>query len=118
MSFRKLSLLSRYVDVDFVRKSVRAISRCAIKVEQASERCASTLLGLSELIRSGSYCCYQGKLIIFNKTSGKGSILNPITIKCSVTALYSLQDTLSSVLVMIDSRKTFVAPNNGTTFLC
>lgn len=34
------------VDVDFVRKSVRAIGRCAIKVEQASERCVSTLLDL------------------------------------------------------------------------
>ena len=40
---------SRYateVDVDFVRKSVRAIGRCAIKVEPAAERCVSTLLDL------------------------------------------------------------------------
>ncbi len=34
------------VDVDFVRKAVRAIGRCAIKVEQAAERCVSTLLDL------------------------------------------------------------------------
>ncbi|XP_012944461.1 AP-1 complex subunit beta-1 [Aplysia californica] len=34
------------VDVDFVRKSVRAIGRCAIKVEEAAERCVSTLLDL------------------------------------------------------------------------
>jgi vesicle coat complex subunit len=34
------------VDVDFVRKSVRAIGRCAIKVELAAERCVSTLLDL------------------------------------------------------------------------
>ncbi len=34
------------VDVDFVRKSVRAIDRCAIKVEQAAERCVSTLIDL------------------------------------------------------------------------
>ncbi|PIK50628.1 putative AP-1 complex subunit beta-1 [Apostichopus japonicus] len=34
------------VDVDFVRKSVRAIGRCAIKVEQSAERCVSTLLDL------------------------------------------------------------------------
>lgn len=34
------------VDVDFVRKSVRAIGRCAIKVEPAAERCVSTLLDL------------------------------------------------------------------------
>ena len=32
--------------MDFVRKSVRAIGRCAIKVEQAAERCVSTLLDL------------------------------------------------------------------------
>ena len=42
-------LIFRYateVDVDFVRKSVRAIGRCAIKVEQSAERCVSTLLDL------------------------------------------------------------------------
>ncbi|CAJ0580989.1 unnamed protein product, partial [Mesorhabditis spiculigera] len=44
-----LSELKEYateVDVDFVRKSVRAIGRCAIKVEQSSERCVQTLLEL------------------------------------------------------------------------
>lgn len=42
-------LYSRYateVDVDFVRKAVRAIGRCAIKVETSAERCVSTLLDL------------------------------------------------------------------------
>jgi vesicle coat complex subunit len=34
------------VDVDFVRKSVRAIGRCAIKVEQAAEKCVATLIEL------------------------------------------------------------------------
>lgn len=32
--------------MDFVRKAVRAIGRCAIKVEQSAERCVSTLLDL------------------------------------------------------------------------
>ena len=44
-----LLVFARYateVDVDFVRKSVRAIGRCAIKVEEAAERCVSTLLDL------------------------------------------------------------------------
>merc|ERR1739838_855953 len=44
-----LSELKEYateVDVDFVRKSVRAIGGCAIKVEQSAERCVSTLLDL------------------------------------------------------------------------
>ncbi|XP_065176456.1 AP-1 complex subunit beta-1-like [Sycon ciliatum] len=34
------------VDVDFVRKSVRAIGRCAIKVESEAERAVQTLLDL------------------------------------------------------------------------
>ena len=42
MSFR----YATEVDVDFVRKSVRAIGRCAIKVEQSAERCVSTLIDL------------------------------------------------------------------------
>ncbi|XP_040579652.1 AP-2 complex subunit beta [Lepeophtheirus salmonis] len=44
-----LSELKEYateVDIDFVRKSVRAIGRCAIKVEQSAEKCVSTLLDL------------------------------------------------------------------------
>lgn len=34
------------VDVDFVRKSVRCIGRCAIKLEKAAERCITSLLEL------------------------------------------------------------------------
>jgi len=34
------------VDVDFVRKAVRAIGRCAIKVENSAERCVQTLIDL------------------------------------------------------------------------
>jgi len=44
-----LSELKEYateVDVDFVRKAVRAIGRCAILIESAAERCTSVLLEL------------------------------------------------------------------------
>jgi AP-1 complex subunit beta-1 len=34
------------VDVDFVRRSVRAIGRCAIKLDSAAERCITVLLDL------------------------------------------------------------------------
>ena len=34
------------VDVDFVRRSVRAIGRCAIKLDKATERCINVLLDL------------------------------------------------------------------------
>ncbi len=49
LNYNMWIFVARYateVDVDFVRKSVRAIGRCAIKVEQAAERCVSTLLDL------------------------------------------------------------------------
>jgi AP-1 complex subunit beta-1 len=36
------------VDVDFVRKSVRAIGRCAIGIESAAERCVNVLVELIE----------------------------------------------------------------------
>ncbi|CAG8465681.1 6856_t:CDS:10 [Acaulospora morrowiae] len=44
-----LSELKEYaseVDVDFVRKSIRAIGQCAIKIDEASERCINVLLDL------------------------------------------------------------------------
>lgn len=34
------------VDVDFVRKAVRAIGQCGIKIEEAAERCVNVLLDL------------------------------------------------------------------------
>ncbi|KAK9045946.1 hypothetical protein V6N11_051849 [Hibiscus sabdariffa] len=37
------------VDVDFVRKAVRAIGRCAIKLDRAAERCISVLLELIKI---------------------------------------------------------------------
>lgn len=36
------------VDVDFVRKAVRAIGQAAIKIESAAERCVSVLMDLIE----------------------------------------------------------------------
>jgi vesicle coat complex subunit len=34
------------VDVDFVRKSVKAIGQCAIKIESAADRCVNVLMDL------------------------------------------------------------------------
>jgi AP-1 complex subunit beta-1 len=34
------------VDVDFVRKSVKAIGQAAIKIEEGAERCVNVLLDL------------------------------------------------------------------------
>lgn len=51
-SFQVLLEFKEYateVDVDFVRKAVRAIGRCAIKLERAAERCISVLLELIKI---------------------------------------------------------------------
>jgi len=34
------------VDVDFVRRAIRCIGRCAIKIDKAAERCIRVLLDL------------------------------------------------------------------------
>merc|ERR1719397_2106588 len=50
------------VDVEFVRKSVRAIGRCAIKLDSAAERCVKTLL---ELVKTKvSYVVQEAIIVI------------------------------------------------------
>ncbi|KAI8367849.1 adaptin N terminal region-domain-containing protein [Choanephora cucurbitarum] len=60
-----LSELREYaneVDVDFVRKSVHAIGRCAIKIDEAAERCINVLL---DLINTGvSYVVQEAIVVI------------------------------------------------------
>ncbi|KAI8646883.1 adaptin N terminal region-domain-containing protein [Parasitella parasitica] len=60
-----LSELKEYaneVDVEFVRKSVHAIGRCAIKIDEAAERCINVLL---DLINTGvSYVVQEAIVVI------------------------------------------------------
>lgn len=49
------------VDVDFVRRSVRAIGRCAIKLERAAERCINVLL---ELIQTKVNYVVQESIVV------------------------------------------------------
>jgi len=59
------SYMIRYateVDVEFVRKAVLAIGRCAIKLEKASEKCIHVLL---DLIKTGvNYVVQQAVIVI------------------------------------------------------
>jgi len=50
------------VDVEFVRKSVRAIGRCAIKLESAAENCVRTLLELIDT--KVSYVVQEAVIVI------------------------------------------------------
>ena len=56
------------VDVDFVRKAVRAVGQVAIKIEAAAERCVTVLMGLIET--RVSYVVQEAVIVI------KVSILN------------------------------------------
>lgn len=61
--------ITRYaseVDVDFVRKAVRAVGQAAIKIESAAERCVSVLMELIET--RVSYVVQEAVIVI--KVSG------------------------------------------------
>jgi vesicle coat complex subunit len=58
------------VDVDFVRKSVRAIGRCAIKIEEASERCINVLL---DLINTGINYVVQEAIVVIKASEIAGT---------------------------------------------
>ncbi|CAL8072136.1 unnamed protein product [Calicophoron daubneyi] len=57
----ELKEYAKEVDVDFVRKAVRAIGRCAIKIQSAAERCVSTLI---ELIQTKVNYVVQEAIIV------------------------------------------------------
>jgi AP-1 complex subunit beta-1 len=63
---------SSEVDVEFVRKSVRSIGRCAIKIENATQKCVDLLI---ELIQTKiNYIVQEGIIVIkdiFRKYPGK-----------------------------------------------
>ena len=76
-----LHLSVRYsteVDVDFVRKAVRAIGRCAIKVESAAERCVATLV---ELIQTKVTYVVQEAVIVIK-------VALPVLCVCSNVLYY------------------------------
>ena len=62
---RLCEMSARYateIDVDFVRKSVRAIGICAVKIERAADRCIDVLL---ELIQTKvSYVVQEAVVVI------------------------------------------------------
>lgn len=57
------------VDVDFVRKSVRAIGRLAVKIESAADKCISALL---ELIQTKVNYVVQEAIIVIRVIRGRG----------------------------------------------
>lgn len=62
MVLNELKEYSSEVDIDFVRKSVRTIGRCAIKIESAADRCVDVLV---ELVQTKvNYVVQEGVVVI------------------------------------------------------
>jgi AP-1 complex subunit beta-1 len=74
------------VDVAFVRKSVRAIGRCAIKLERAAERCINVLL---ELIRSGVNYVVQEAICVIKDIFRKYPNRSVLHTACVIEAFWS-----------------------------
>jgi hypothetical protein len=55
------------IDVDFVRKSVRAIGICAVKIERAADRCIDVLL---ELIQTKVAYVVQEAVVVIKVRRG------------------------------------------------
>ncbi len=69
-NWRLMSERNRYaseVDVDFVRKAVKAIGQTAIKIDSAAERCVSVLMDLIQT--RVSYVVQEAVVVI--KVSGR-----------------------------------------------
>ena len=63
-------MVARYateIDVDFVRKSVRAIGICAVKIERAADRCIDVLL---ELIQTKVSYVVQEAVVVIKVCAG------------------------------------------------
>ncbi|CAM9617009.1 unnamed protein product, partial [Choristocarpus tenellus] len=83
----ELKEYAQEVDVEFVRKSVRAIGRCAIKLERAAERCINVLL---ELIQTKVNYVLQEAVIVIKDVFRK----YPNRYESIISALCENLDTL------------------------
>lgn len=61
------------MDVDFVRKAVRAVGQAAIKIESAAERCVSVLM---ELIETRVSYVVQEAVIVIKVCSTARKLMN------------------------------------------
>ncbi|KAI8997923.1 adaptin N terminal region-domain-containing protein [Gaertneriomyces semiglobifer] len=87
-----LSELKEYaseVDVDFVRKSVRCVGRCAVRIEQGADRCVNALV---ELIRGGVSYVVQEAIVVIKDIFRK----YPNRYESLLTVLCEALDTLDS----------------------
>jgi vesicle coat complex subunit len=75
-----LSELKEYaleVDMDFVRRAVRAIGQCAIKIDGAASKCVNVLL---ELINTKvNYVVQEAVVVIKVKFPSSGNLRNSIS---------------------------------------
>ena len=67
-------------DIEFVRRAIRAIGRCAIKLEKSAEKCIHVLL---ELIENGFNPVVQESIIVIKVTFHNWQVNTLVIINCS-----------------------------------
>jgi vesicle coat complex subunit len=86
-----LSELKEYaseVDVDFVRKSVRSIGICAVKIESAAEKCVAVLV---DLIQTKVNYVVQEAIVVIKVSIGEMFFMWKKTIKICRISFVSIQ---------------------------
>ncbi len=93
------------VDVEFVRKAVRAIGRCAIKLEKAAEKCIKVLL---ELIQTKVNYVVQEAIIVIKVYSVSFSILRLCSVTLSAYRIFSESIPIAMKALSLHSVKTSI----------
>ena len=73
------------MDVDFVRKAVRAVGQAAIKIESAAERCVSVLMELIET--RVSYVVQEAVIVIKVCSSSWATITRSNLMRARLTSI-------------------------------
>lgn len=71
------------MDVDFVRKSIRAIGQTAVKIDAAAEKCVNVLL---ELIATRVSYVVQEAVVVMKVGSLEGTIIHMLLIKLRISS--------------------------------
>src|SRR5258708_6309683 len=79
------------VDVEFVRKSIKAIGQCAIKIESAAERCVKVLM---DLINTRVSYVVQEAVVVMKVRPSLSSLLQGRVLMYAGTRRISSANTL------------------------
>lgn len=105
------------VDVDFVRRSVRAIGQCAIKVEGAAEKCVAALV---DLLRTGVDYVVQESVIVLRDILRRypdERFTSVLSVLCEQQEALDEPDAKASLIWMVGEYADRVGGTEASTIL-